>query len=374
MQASNAPTKVPLPFANGGAKNAIPTPSQQTSPTPAAASWTDGFPPLTRTPIAAGGIPPAGLDMNGVLNTISAGLQWENAGGSFPYDATFSTAIGGYPRGAVLARADLSGFWLNQTDNNTTNPDTGGAGWVAAFSSGVVGQMRNAKMSVTAASATATFTADEIVVETALGGQTYRLANYSQTINLATTGAGGMDTGAAPVSGYVALYAIYNPTSGAQSILATNAATLQGNVYGGANMPAGFTASALVSVRRLNSSAQFTVSFQRDRKIAFPLASVLSTSTPQPTFTSLSVSGFAPVNAVSIGGAANPQCTTSTTLHMQIASDSNGNGAQFVSGNGQAISGTFEVDVSTPQTIFYTTDANGLSTATFAIFLSFYRI
>ncbi|AMM14255.1 hypothetical protein AX768_09255 [Burkholderia sp. PAMC 28687] len=129
MQASNAPTKVPLPFANAGAKNAIPTASQ-IGVTPGAASLTDGFPPLTRTPVAAGGVPPSGQDMNGILNLLSANIQWENAGAFFPYDATFSTAISGYPKGALLAKAANNGFWLNTADNNTTNPDTGGAGWV----------------------------------------------------------------------------------------------------------------------------------------------------------------------------------------------------------------------------------------------------
>jgi hypothetical protein len=77
----------------------------------------------------------------------------------------------------------------------------------------VVGAVRSLKMQVAAASATASMTADEIVVETALGGAPFRVPNFSKSINLATTGAGGMDTGSAPVSGYVGLYAIYNPNS-----------------------------------------------------------------------------------------------------------------------------------------------------------------
>ncbi|HDZ9662188.1 TPA: tail fiber protein, partial [Yersinia enterocolitica] len=72
---------------------------------------------------------------------------------------------------------------------------------------GIVGTSRNAKMSVTAASSTATFIADELIVQTALGGLQYKLSNFSKTINLVTTGAGGMDTGAVPANGFVALYA-----------------------------------------------------------------------------------------------------------------------------------------------------------------------
>jgi hypothetical protein len=138
MQASNAPAKIPLPFANSGTKNTIPTASQ-IAITPGAASLTDGFPPVTRTPIAAGGVPPFGADMNGILFEISANTQWENAGGFYPYDATFSTAIGGYPKGAVLAKVGNNGLWMSTVDNNTTNPDTGGAGWIDPFAGRLLG-------------------------------------------------------------------------------------------------------------------------------------------------------------------------------------------------------------------------------------------
>ena len=58
MQLINAPGKLVLPFANAGAKNTIPTASQ-IGIVAGAASLTDGFPPLTRTPLAAGGVPPS---------------------------------------------------------------------------------------------------------------------------------------------------------------------------------------------------------------------------------------------------------------------------------------------------------------------------
>ncbi|MDX3986179.1 MAG: hypothetical protein QHC88_13085 [Achromobacter sp.] len=128
MQASNAPTKSAVPFANSGTKNTIPVASQ-IGITPGLASFTDGFPPLTMTPLAAGGVPPYGADFNGILNFLSAGTRWSQAGGGYVYDAAFSTAIGGYPKGAALVKSDLSGYWLNTTENNTTNPDAGGAGW-----------------------------------------------------------------------------------------------------------------------------------------------------------------------------------------------------------------------------------------------------
>ena len=99
MDQSSAPSKLTIPFANAGGKNTIPTASQ-IGITPGAASYADGFPPLTRTPLAAGGTPPSGLDMNGILYDLSAAARWALIEGGLPFDATFAAAIGGYPRGA----------------------------------------------------------------------------------------------------------------------------------------------------------------------------------------------------------------------------------------------------------------------------------
>lgn len=141
MQLSNAPGKLVLPFANSGAKNAIPVASQ-IGIVAGAASLTDGFPPLTRTPLAAGGVPPSGLDMNGIIYELSAILRWANAGAGYVYDGTFATDsnVGGYPKGARVLRSDGVGYWFNTTDNNTTDPEGAGAaaaGWVPDFTNGV---------------------------------------------------------------------------------------------------------------------------------------------------------------------------------------------------------------------------------------------
>lgn len=170
-------------------------------------------------------------------------------------------------------------------------------------SSPVVGSARNLTMSVAAASASATLSADEIVVGTALGGQKFVLGSFSKTINLATTGVGGMDTGSAPTSGFVALYAVFDPTSGASALLATNATSaVAPNVYGGANMPSGYAASALVSVWPTNSSGQFVAALQRDRHIAIPVTNALTTTTQQSSLASLSLSSTVPKNAISVDG------------------------------------------------------------------------
>jgi len=141
MQLTNAPAKIVEAFAVNaaasggyGGKRTVPVPSQ-IGVTPGAASFNDGFPPTTMTPLTDGGVVMSGLDMNGALNQISAPVVWSNVGASFQYDSVFSAAIGGYPKGAQLLNAAGTGFWLSVVDNNTTDPDTGGAGWVP-FGSG----------------------------------------------------------------------------------------------------------------------------------------------------------------------------------------------------------------------------------------------
>lgn len=134
MQDSDLPIKFSIPwgFAAGGALiRPIPTASQ-IGITPGAASLTDGFPPLNALIIAAGGIPPNIADHNGILSQITLWLRWAQAGGPMVYDATFQAAIGGYPAGAKIGSATTVGrTWLSTVDNNVTNPDASGAGWVA---------------------------------------------------------------------------------------------------------------------------------------------------------------------------------------------------------------------------------------------------
>lgn len=133
MLASAVPTKFQIPFANSAGGSFIrPIPqSSQIGIQAGAASLTDGFPPATFSPIAAGGTPPFGQDFNGLLNQVTLWNQWQSAGGPLVYDGTFSSAIGGYPKGAMLQSAVTIGlFFISLIDSNTTNPDSGGTNWI----------------------------------------------------------------------------------------------------------------------------------------------------------------------------------------------------------------------------------------------------
>ena len=125
----STPSKIAVPFANGGSKNSIPVLSQ-TGTVPNGASYTDGFPALTMTIKSAGGLPPRGQDMNGILYDITNTLRYTQAGGLYPYDLTFAGTVGGYPQGSMVQASDGTGAWLNTVANNTSNPESFGAGWL----------------------------------------------------------------------------------------------------------------------------------------------------------------------------------------------------------------------------------------------------
>jgi hypothetical protein len=140
MQQTDIPPLFPIPFANAAGSSyirAIPTAHQAPTSSDAPASLTDGFQPVNFQPLSAGGIPPNGADFNGLFNQITAVLRWKQAGGPALHDATFSAAIGGYPKGAQLASVTTPGIiWVSTVDNNTTDPDSGGAaGWVSVAAS-----------------------------------------------------------------------------------------------------------------------------------------------------------------------------------------------------------------------------------------------
>lgn len=294
--------------------------------------------------------------------------------------------------GEIVANGKACAVWRADISSWVLIECTGGALQVAQASqsghavpmsqvAGVVGSARNLAMSVTTASASATLTADEIIVETALGGVRYCLPSFSKTINLATTGAGGMDTGSAPTSGYVALYAIYNPTTGTSALLAKNATSAaQPNVYGGANMPAGYTASALVGVWPTNGSGQFVVGFQNDRRLTFPFVQVVSTTTQTgSTFASVSAAAAIPMNAKRCGGimVITPSATGYAQLGVACASGSNPAGSQqyFASvTSGQISECPFSgLDILTPQTLAYLFGSSGVA-GTFSFVITTYEI
>lgn len=91
-------------------------------------------------PLSAGGIPPSGKDVNRTLYSVTQQQQWQNAGMSYPFSADFASAIGGYPKGALLPNSTVTGQWLNLSEGNTSPPETSAiynTGWAPSFSYGL---------------------------------------------------------------------------------------------------------------------------------------------------------------------------------------------------------------------------------------------
>lgn len=111
-------------FAQNGGKQDVPITGDTSG---GRASYDVGFPPITRTNIVAGGIPPFGTDFNGVLYDVSHAIQYVQSGVSFPFNQDFATEIGGYEIGAIVSdESDKSLLWINGIALNTSFP----TGWM----------------------------------------------------------------------------------------------------------------------------------------------------------------------------------------------------------------------------------------------------
>lgn len=114
------PTLIQAPFAYAGVKNVIPTPSSSPQ-----ASLYDGFPPVTMQPLASGGVPPDGHDMNGILNLITQHTTFLNGGGNYLFSSGLAALIGGYAIGATVQSNDGTKKWVSTVAGNVQDPNAG---------------------------------------------------------------------------------------------------------------------------------------------------------------------------------------------------------------------------------------------------------
>lgn len=127
MESISTPQVINMPFCADGDKNTIPSAATGTQ----RASLEEGFPEITSKPISEGGIPPEREDFNGAMN-LNSQFYFAFQNGWWPtFDAEVSTAIGGYPLGAVLWWFPTTGEYANMAvplkslvANNTYNFNT----------------------------------------------------------------------------------------------------------------------------------------------------------------------------------------------------------------------------------------------------------
>jgi hypothetical protein len=120
------PGKIITPWAESGLKNPIPPAA---NPATGRAGFDQGFSAINMTAKEAGGIPPFGQDFNGIFYEVTNILRYMQAGGQPTFDAALATAIGGYPKGAMVLGSDGVTLWQSKVDSNSTNPNTDPSDW-----------------------------------------------------------------------------------------------------------------------------------------------------------------------------------------------------------------------------------------------------
>jgi hypothetical protein len=290
VDASN-PTYINLP---------IPQPDQ-TGITINAASFTTGFPPNTMTPEVSGGLPFFGQDMNGILYMITAYCANFAAGALSSYNATLSSNLSGYPVGVILVNANGNGLWFNQVSGNTTDPDTGGAGWlpvggVGATSVALAGSnvtLSALQSALPFLSFTGTLSANINVILPANAGQQWVASNactgaFTVTLKTASgTGVGVPATGAsAPTSLYCDGTNIQNTGVSTAGLAPINSPALTGTPTAPTASPATTNTTQIATTAFVQ--AALTAALSIYAKLASPVFSGSPTA-PTPPLTDSSL-------------------------------------------------------------------------------------
>jgi hypothetical protein len=290
------PLLIVEPFGNSAANPAnINIPilvPDQTGITVNRASFETGFPVSTMTPEVSGGLPFFGQDMNGILYMISAYCANFAAGALSGYNSTLSTAVSGYPENAVLVAAQSAGafsLWAQiGASGNTTDPDTGGAGWLPFGGVGSTSvALSNTNVTLTALQAalpfiqfTGNLTGNVVVTFPVNTGQQWIVANATTgafTLNVQTSGGTPIpvpQTGsAAPTSVYCDGTNIQNTGVSTAGLAPINNPTLTGT-------PAAPTAAASTSTTQIATTAMVQAAIAAALAGYAPLASPTLSGVP----------------------------------------------------------------------------------------------
>lgn len=165
---------------------------------------------------------------------------------------------------------------------------------------------KNLKLSATGTTASVTVTADSVAVAHATSGMTRLARTISQTLNTASVGAGGLDTGALAASTWYAVFLIV-ADDGTQSTLCSLSATAP-------TLPSGYTYFVRVGWIRTDGTAnKYPLSFiQSGRRVRYKVAAGSNvTGLPlmasgalgnvsTPTWSAVGIGSFAPTTAAAI--------------------------------------------------------------------------
>lgn len=107
------PPRLTTPIAENGDKNTIPATND---PVSGAASQALGFPPLTSTPIAQGGVAPTREDFNGLLYALSVFIYYWQSGGMMQWSEEND-----YPKNAQITYEDVPYRALDESGPGSAN-------------------------------------------------------------------------------------------------------------------------------------------------------------------------------------------------------------------------------------------------------------
>lgn len=217
-----------------------------------------------------GPLPPLGDDHDYVMNLQDSRAIWLGeqmllaVGHEWQDDVTYDAyAITRSPVDGQLYRSLVGG-------NLNNEPSVSGSQWAlelpvpnSILTSGIRGAYSNLSASAVGTNATVSFTADAICVKNAANEQIV-LNTVSESCNLLTSGAGGLDTGAIAGNSWYAVYAIYNPTTLDVSAVASLSFTAP------TTRPSGYTHYSIVGAVITNSGGTQILPFtQNDREIYY---------------------------------------------------------------------------------------------------------
>lgn len=271
-----------------------------------------------------------------------------------------------YQINALVRHNDV--VWRSLVATNNVEP-VEGASWTSIENSGsaIIGSSRNL-VGAYATAATATYTADELVMKNSAGAA-YVATGVSFTVDIETSGVNGRDDFTEAPSTFYYVHAIYNGTN-TNGLISTSATA--------PTLPSGYTYSALIGVIRNDSSSDFISFLQNDRKISISPQNVFTGVTGVSSFTSVSVSSHVPPIAKSCDGWFG-HASTNVTSGVRVATDSNGLGAQAMAAqssgivyDGYAMRMTF-IDLKCPSQTIYWASVNA-GTATHAMAIVGYQI
>lgn len=248
----------------------------------------------------------------------------------------------------------------------TTNTSSSGGGG-GVTTAGVVADARNFVASFNTTTKL-TITATEAIAKLAPGSSAFLGVNLSFTLNFATTGVNGLDTGSVAASKFYGIYFIYNPTANTWGTLASLNTTTP-------SLPAGYTAYALMGVVPTDGSAHIVAGFsQFGRGCVFQPISIFSGHNAVASLTTQSLSAAVPPIGKTVNGIIGTTQSGGVNTGVVVASDANYTDfrsgtnsfqASFSSAYPGSIVSAFTfygVQMTTAQTIFWAAEGNnGLS-------------